>query len=172
MDKKYPLQFFCRKTKKDLIEITEWFEAGKVKIGFRKYDNNEQKGSKVNASIDFYLTIQEMDLLCRNLLSGNIITKAAKGMKIDPFYKGSERDNQIYSRVFTFNKSNKGLFFTVHEGPGRKTDTGSFEPLYKLNEAPVKISISLDVEEIKSFAIQGKRACDYYYANYFGRDRG
>ena len=54
MDKKYPLQFFCRKTKKDLIEITEWFEAGKVKIGFRKYDNNEQKGSQVLIFISLF----------------------------------------------------------------------------------------------------------------------
>lgn len=163
------LQFYVRKTDKNLIEITDAFNIDKVKIGFRTYDNTKEKGSKNTNSVDFYLSIQEMDLLCHNLLSGKIIKTLEAGGNIAPIYKGNNRGEDIFSRTLSFAKSNKGLFFTACEGPGKKTDTGAVLPLYKINEAPNKVSIPLNTEEIKSFAIQGKRACDYYYMNYFGK---
>lgn len=169
MERQNPLQFYVRKTDKNLIEITEAFEIGKVKVGFRNFSLNAEKGSRVSAAVDFYLSIQEMDLLCHNLLTGNIIKTLNAGGSIPPFYKGSDRDGKLYSRILSFGLSKKGLFFTACEGEGRKNETGAVQPLYKINDAPVKVSIPLNNEEIKSFAIQGKRACDYYYANYFGK---
>lgn len=164
------LQFHVRKTDKNLIEIVEAFGIDKIKIGFRTFSTAAEKGSRVSNSVDFYLTIPEMDLLCHNLLSGNIVQTINRGDAVPAMYKGSERGNEIFSRILSFTKSNKGLFFTACEGPGKKSATGAVQPLYKMNEAPTKVSIPLSNEEIKMFAIQGKRACDYYYANYFGKN--
>ena len=164
------LQFYVRKTDKNLIEIVEVFEKlDKVRIGFRNFSLNEEKGSRVSASVDFYMTIPELDLLCHNLLSGNIVKTINAGGSVPPMYKGSKRGDEIFSRTLSFAKSNKGLFFTACEGPGKMNNTGAVMPLYKMNDAPSKVSIPLNNEEIKAFAIQGKRACDYYYANYFGK---
>ena len=164
------LQFYVRKTDKNLIEIVEVFEKlDKVRIGFRNFSLNEEKGSRVSASVDFYMTIPELDLLCHNLLSGNIVKTINAGGSVPPMYKGSKRGDEIFSRTLSFAKSNKGLFFTACEGPGKMNNTGAVMPLYKMNDAPNKVSIPLNNEEIKAFAIQGKRACDYYYANYFGK---
>lgn len=60
-------------------------------------------------------------------------------------------------------KSNKGIFITATEGPGKKGSKGAVQPLYKLNEAPERVSIALDADEIKSFALQGIRALDVFY---------
>ena len=164
------LQFYVRKTDKNLIEIVEVFEKlDKVRIGFRNFSLNEEKGSRVSASVDFYMTIPELDLLCHNLLSGNIVKTINAGGSVPPMYKGSKRGDEIFSRTLSFAKSNKGLFFTACEGPGKMNNTGAVMPLYNMNDAPSKVSIPLNNEEIKAFAIQGKRACDYYYANYFGK---
>lgn len=169
MERENPLQFYVRKTDKNLIEITEAFSIGKIKIGFRNFSLNAEKGSRVSASVDFYLSIQEMDLLCHNLLSGNIVKTLQSGGSVPPFYKGSPRNDKVYSRILSFALSKKGLFFTACEGEGKTNSTGAVQPLYKISDAPVKVSIPLTMEEIKMFAIQGKRACDYYYANYFGK---
>lgn len=163
------LQFYVRKTDKNLIEIVEAFSIDRVKIGFRNFSLNEEKGSRVSASVDFYMSISELDLLCHNLLSGNIVKTINAGGSIPPMYKGSKRDGEVYSRTLSFNKSNKGLFFTACEGPGKMNATGAVMPLYKMQDAPNKVSIPLNNEEIKAFAIQGKRACDYYYNNVFGK---
>lgn len=168
-NRKPNLQFYVRKTDKNLIEIVEAFSIDKVKIGFRNFSLNEEKGSRLSASVDFYMSIPEFDLLCHNLLSGNIIKTINAGGSIPPMYKGNKRGEEIFSRTLSFNKSNKGLFFTACEGPGKMNNTGAVMPLYKMSDAPNKVSIPLNAEEIKSFAIQGKRACDYYYMNYFGK---
>ena len=118
-------QFYVRKNTKNLIEIVEAYGIGKIRIGFRQYDAAAEKGSRTTGQVDFYMEIREFDLLCHNLLSGNIMARLRKGNKIDPVYKGSARDGKLYSRVLTLTKSNK--------------------------------------EEIKSFAIQGRHACDVYY---------
>lgn len=165
------LQFYVRKTDRNLIEIVDSFGIDKVKIGFRTFDLSKEKNSRVSASVDFYLSIPEMDLLCHNLLSGNILKTLQSGGNVPAIYKGSDRDGATYSRMLTFGVSKKGLFFTACEGPGKKNNTGAVMPLYKANEAPNRVSIPLDVNEIKMFAIQGKRACDYYYANCFGKDK-
>ena len=164
------LQFHVRKTDKNLIEIVGAFEIDKIKIGFRTFSTAAEKGSRLSNAVDFYLTIPEMDLLCHNLLTGNIVQTIKNGDNVPAMYKGSVRDNAVYSRILSFSKSNRGLFFTACEGPGKKNETGAVQPLYKINDAPNKVSIPLNNEEIKMFAIQGKRACDYYYANYFGRN--
>lgn len=144
------LQFHVRKTKNNLIEIVEAFEIDKVKIGFRTFSTAEEKGSRLSGSVDFYMTIPEMDLLCHNLLSGNIVGKINNGVDIPPMYKGSDRDNKVYSRILSFSKANRGIFFTACEGPGKRNSTGAVQPLYKINEAPSKVSIPLNYEEIKS----------------------
>lgn len=164
------LQFYVRKTDKNLIEIVEAFGIDKIRIGFRTFSTEQEKGSRVSNSVDFYMTIPEMDLLCHNLLTGNIIQTINNGNTIPAMYKGSVREDQVFARILSFSKSNRGLFFTACEGPGKKNVTGAVQPLYKMAEAPNKVSIPLNNEEIKMFAIQGKRACDYYYANYFGKN--
>ena len=157
------IQFYVRKTKKDLIEIVEAYDIDKIRIGFRSYGLDAEPGSRVRSGVDFYMPVPEFELLCHNLLSGNILARLKAGREVEPIYKGSPRDGQIFSRAFYFNLSNRGLFFNAAEGPGKKSDTGAVKPLYKLNEAPSKVSISLDSDEIKSFALQGRRACDVYY---------
>ena len=164
------LQFHVRKTDKNLIEIVGAFGIDKIKIGFRTFSTEAEKGARVSNAVDFYLTVPEMDLLCHNLLTGNIVQTINNGDTVPDMYKGSMRDNEIYSRILSFSKSNRGLFFTAYEGPGKKNATGAVQPLYKKNDAPNKVSIPLNNEEIKMFAIQGKRACDYYYANHFGKN--
>lgn len=163
MDENKPIQFYVRKTNKDLIEIVEAYSINKIKIGFRNYNSNADKGSKISNSVDFYMSISEFELLCHNLLSGNIISRLNKGESIPVYYKGSTRDGSIYARTLSISKSNKGVFVTATEGPGEKTTTGAVKPLYKMSDAPQKVSISLDTEEIKNFALQGKRACDVFY---------
>ena len=164
------LQFYVRKTDKNLIEIVDAFGIDKIKIGFRTFSTAAEKGSRVQNSVDFYLTIPEMDLLCHNLLSGNIVHTINNGDTVPAMYKGSTRNNEVYSRILSFSKSNRGLFFTACEGPGKQNATGAVQPMYKINDAPNKVSIPLNNEEIKMFAIQGKRACDYYYAHHFGKN--
>ena len=157
------IQFYVRKTKKDLVEIVEAFDIGKIKVGFRSYNLNAEPGSRETGRVDFYMNIDEFELLCHNLLSGNIISRLKKEEEVPTLYKGSVREGSVFSRTLAFNKSNRGIFFNATEGPGKKTNTGAIQPLYKLNEAPNRVSISLDTEEVKSFALQGKRACDVYY---------
>jgi len=171
MEKQGNLQFFVRKTKKDIFEMSEWFDADKIRIGFRKYDESKSAGEKITCAIDFYMSVPEFELLCHNLLSGQIVTQIAAGKTVPPMYKGNERNGEIVSRVLYFGKSRNGIFLNVTEGPGRKTDTGAVTPLYKVSEAPKRISIPLNYEEVKSFAIQGKRACNHYYMFWFGRNR-
>lgn len=165
MENRNQLQFYVRKTDKNLIEIVSAFEIDKVKIGFRTFNNENEKGSKLLSKVDFYLSIPEFELLCHNLLTGFVL----KTDNYEPIYKGSERDGAIMSRALSFAKARVGLFFTACEGPGRKTSTGAVIPLYK-NDVPTKISIPLKTEEVKMFALQGKRACDYYYNNYFEKN--
>lgn len=157
------IQFYVRKTRKDLVEIVEAYEIDKIKIGFRSYGLDAEPGSRVKSSVDFYMPIPEFELLCHNLLSGNITARLKAGKKIETIYKGSPRDGKLFSRTLSINSSNRGIFFNVTEGPGKKNDTGAVQPLYKLEDAPSKVSVSLNTEEIKSFALQGKRACDVYY---------
>ena len=166
----YSLQFFARKTKKDILEISEWFSEGKIRIGFRKYDESQSAGSKISTSIDFYMTVPEFELLCHNLLSGSISRMVEAGKQVPPYYKGNQRGDQIVSRMLYFGKSRSGLFLNASEGPGKKTETGAVMPTYRVNEAEKRVSIPLTNEEVKSFALQGKRACDHYYMFYFGRD--
>jgi len=164
-------QFFVKKNKTKLIELCGAFEIGKICVGFRTYDANAQADKKTNGSIDFFLDIAEFELLCHNILSGNLTGKLNKGMQVDPFYKGSPRNGQNISRVMSFTKANMGIFITVHEGPGRLTQTGAMQPAYDLKgDDHVKISAMLTPEELKSFALQGGRACDFYYDHYFGRE--
>lgn len=158
------IQFYVRKNEKNLIEIVEAYEIDKIKIGFRSYGLDADPGSRVKSGVDFYMPIAEFELLCHNLLTGNISSRLKKGEKIDTIYKGSPRDGQVYSRTLSFRSSNRGIFFNVTEGPGKKNESGLVKPLYTLEEAPSKVSISLNNDEIKSFALQGKRACDVYYA--------
>lgn len=165
------LQFFVKKTDKNLIEIVGAFDISKIKIGFRTYDNTNAKGSKLNNKVDFYMDIAEFELLCHNLLSGITVKDIHSGKKFNPIYKGSKRNEEIKSRILLFNKSNNGLFFNAYEGPGKITDTGAVMPTYKTNDAENKASIQLNFEEIKMFALQGKRACDHYYLHYFGKEQ-
>ena len=87
----YSLQFFARKTKKDILEISEWFSEGKIRIGFRKYDESQSAGSKISTAIDFYMTVPEFELLCHNLLSGSISRMVEAGKQVPPYYKGNQR---------------------------------------------------------------------------------
>lgn len=167
----YSLQFYARKTTKDILEISEWFDEGKIRIGFRKYDDSQSSGSRITESIDFYMSVPEFELLCHNLLSGNIVKTINAGKQVQPLYKGNLRNGEVVSRVLWFGRSRVGIFLNACEGPGKRTDTGAVTPLYRVQDAPKKISIPLNSEEIKSFAIQGKRACDHYYMFYFGRKR-
>lgn len=157
------IQFYVRKNKKNLLEIVESYDSGKVVIGFRSYSLEKEKGSRTNGKVDFYMKIDEFELLCHNLLSGNIVKKLKAGKEVPTYYKGSDRDGKTYSRMFYFASSERGVFFTATEGPGKRENSGAVKPLYEKKDAPVKVSISLSPEEVKSFALQGKRACDVYY---------
>lgn len=169
MEKNKSLQFYARKTQKDILEIREWFDEGKVCIGFRQYNNNADSGNKVTGSVDFYMQVEELDLLCHNILSGNVYKTLAAGKNIPAYYKGNKRGDTVYARTLTFSKSNRGVFITACEGEGEIIGSGAVKPLYTIKDAPVKVSISLTVEELKAFAIQGRRSCDYYYMHCFGR---
>lgn len=163
-------QFYVKKTDKNLIEIVEAFDIDKAKIGFRTYDNSNEKGSKCDNKVDFYMSIPEFDLFCHNLLSGYTVKMIRDGEKFPPIYKGSRRNGRVESRILTLGKSNRGLFFNAFEGPGKENETGAVMPLYKTSDAENKVSIQLNYEEIKMFAIQGKRLCDCYYLSRFGKN--
>lgn len=174
------LQFYRRVTKKNLLEIVTAYDMhingksiDKIRIGFREYNNNQNSGSKVTGKIDFFFDIQDFDLLCTNILSGNVYGRVKRRQNPENiyFYKGgTERSTgRIISKMMVISPSNKGVFLSVYTGPGRKNSTGAIMPLYKVNNAEHKISIAMDTEELKKFAIQGKRALDFYYDYYFKR---
>lgn len=174
------LQFYVRKTNHNLLEIVDAFNLDKVRIGFRNFNKNGESGNKVTDQVDFYLTIPELELICQDILTGHasvvINEKDQSGKftykKYGERFKGSERNGQIYSRKFYIVRSDLGAFFTALEGPGKKEGQGIVKPLYKDNEAPNKVSISITPDDMKTFALQGKRACDYYYNNFFGFTEG
>lgn len=167
---KFGLQFYVKKTNKSLIEIVDSFPIDKVRIGFRTYSVNGEAGEKTNGKIDFYLEMPEFELLCHNILTGNFTALVNQG-KYPSVYKGSPRDGKLYARVLSFAKGDKGYFITAHEGPGTKTNTGAVMPQFKLGESDhTKVSACLTPEELKTFALMGKRACDHYYLHYFGRE--
>ena len=114
------IQFYVRKTKKDLVEIVEAFDIGKIKVGFRSYNLNAEPGSRETGRVDFYMNIDEFELLCHNLLSGNIISRLKKEEEVPTLYKGSVREGSVFSRTLAFNKSNRGIFFNATEGPGKR----------------------------------------------------
>lgn len=178
------LQFYVRKTDKDLLEIRTAFNlvnsAGlilnrygqtinKIQLGFRKFDTKAEKGERLTAQIDFFMDIPEFELFCQNILSGNLIARVNR-KETPTYYKGSVRNGEVLSRVLRVARSNKGVFLNATEGPGHKSESGAVQPDYNMGEAPSKVSIALNSEELKEFALQGRRALDFYYANCFGRN--
>lgn len=174
------LQFYRRVTKRNLLEVVTAYDMqiggnsiDKVRIGFREYNNNQNSGSKVTEKIDFFFDIQDFDLFCTDILSGNVYARVKNRNRPENiyFYKGGtdRATGRIISKMMTVTPSNKGVFLSVFTGPGKKNNTGAVMPLYKMNNAEHKISIALDAEELKRFAIQGKRALDFFYMYYFKR---
>lgn len=162
------IKFYSKKTQNKILEIVDAFEIDKMRISFMEYDNKKEKGNKITQKVDYYLSFPDFELLCQNLGCGCIAKRLKAGEDVDPIYKGSSRNGQMYARIWRFSKADKGVFFEVAEGPGKKDEhKGIVKPLFKFNEAPNKVSICMSVDEMKMFAIQGKRACDCYYQNFF-----
>ncbi|MBR5357533.1 MAG: hypothetical protein IK121_11520 [Lachnospiraceae bacterium] len=166
---KYGLQYYVKKNNKNLIEIVDNFNNDKVRIGFRAYDASGETGAKVNASVDFFLDIPSFEVLCHNIITGNFSARI-KTNQYEPIYRGSVRDGKIYSRVLSFQQGNN-ILITAHEGLGSKTKTGAVTPQYKLSDTDhTKVTIAFTPDELKAFALAGKRALDSYYLHYFGRE--
>lgn len=56
------------------------FEIGKVQIHMHKYDETKAKGSRITQELDLFVNIEDMLVLCNDILSGNI-PKQVKALK-------------------------------------------------------------------------------------------
>ena len=84
--------------KDTLLEVmADTFNIGMVRIHMHKYDESKEKGNRVIAEVDTYVSIDEMRVLCHDILSGRIVglienkrkankEAVAKGQKADLYY--------------------------------------------------------------------------------------
>lgn len=56
------------------------FEIGKVQIHIHKYDESKKKGERITQELDVFVNIEDMLVLCQDILSGNI-PKSIKKLK-------------------------------------------------------------------------------------------
>ena len=175
------LQFWCKKTQKSLIEVTGQFDIDKIGVGFRMFNQQAEKGNRVTSSIDFYFDMAAMEVLCRDILSGNIakmITASKKATQesgskypkpVREFKGGSKKT--MKARILTISAgSSQPFIITAYDGPAKINETtGGVVPDYKYNEAEQRIMIGLSGDDLKQFAVMGLRAIDFYYDHYFGR---
>lgn len=172
------LSFYRKATSKNLIALTEAFDIDKAKIELRLFDQSQNSGNRITASIDFYISPSDLEVLCRDILSGRIAKdaalkkKQADGKFPEPSYRKEGASIQkMTARILTISSGSAQPFLiTAYEGPGKKNDaTGGIVPAYKYNEADTRIMIGMSGDDLKEFAVMGLRACDWYYQHYFGR---
>lgn len=166
-------EYFKKANDRAMFTLTGAFNIDKVRLLFRTYDNRSEQGSKSTACVTFFLDIPTFELLCHNILSGNLTARLKKDGHVEPIYRGNpnKKTGKIVSRILTFGASEKGTYITVYEGPGKENATKAVQPTYTFKSGyTAKLFTILSNDELKSFALQGKRALDDYYANWFGRE--
>lgn len=92
--------------KNQLMEVlANCFSIGKVQIHFHKYDESKEKGQRVTSSVDIYTDIEEMLLLCNDILTGRISKELevskAKGKYPEPVWidMGGVSANKLEERA-------------------------------------------------------------------------
>ena len=125
------------------------FGIDKVQINFRKYDDSQEKGSKITQSVDIFIDIPEALVLSQDILSGKIAqlakTEKAKGAKYPAQIwqtmggvnaekaktRGLRTDGMALSRVLKIVPGLKQPFvFTAESGKGEENDKGLIVPRY------------------------------------------
>lgn len=169
------IQYFRKITDKSVLSVVSAFSIDKVKIEFRQFSPNGEKGNKVTSSVDFYMSPGEFEVLCRDIVSGNIAKEIltqknkaqSEGRYQQPtrcFIGGNKKTMQ--ARQLTITGGDRLPFIlTAYIGKGKiNPKTNGLTPDFKFNEADAKVMVGLTTDEFKQFAWSSLRALDYYYS--------
>ncbi|WP_368262603.1 hypothetical protein [Clostridium disporicum] len=157
------------------------FGIDKVQINFRKYDDSQEKGSKITQSVDIFIDIPEALVLSQDILSGKIAqlakTEKAKGAKYPAQIwqtmggvnaekaktRGLRTDGMALSRVLKIVPGLKQPFvFTAESGKGEENDKGLIVPRYGTTPEN-RIMVAVTDEQLKQIALLIQTHVQAYY---------
>lgn len=162
------------------VDVTQWFEAGKVVFTFCTYDDSLPGGSRIKQDVKCFLPIEDaanFANLCesgrfRDIALHNRKEQQASGnnsnypIAIYEKYGGSAKDKVISKRFSLSMKSQsdkyyKSLPFTLQgeQGEGRVVDNGAIRPVKGYSEY---VAIGLTTEQVYALGVQLKRAVTIY----------
>lgn len=156
---------------------------GKILATFVEYDKGKEEGSKVTASANFYISVEDAKLLARDILSGKItkLCKKAKesGQKYpDPVWKlqggvsaedcksrGLRTDGKCLARVMTIVPGAKYPYcFKIEQGPGKRVQKDGIDTLIvpDWKKPEVSMMIPCGDEDLKKVALMLDAYIDAY----------
>ena len=162
------------------VDVTQWFEVGKVVFTFCTYDDSLPGGSRIKQEVKCFLSIEDaanFANLCesgrfRDIALHNLKEQQASGNNsnypicIYEKYGGSSKDKVVSKRLSLSMKSQsdkyyKSLPFTLQgeQGEGRVVDNGAIRPVKGYSEY---VAIGLTTEQVYALGVQLKRAVTIY----------
>lgn len=163
---KVSTQFVKFNAKEALVEVCEAFDLDKVKIGFIKYDTSAAKGSRVSASIDFYMSIEDASVFALDIISG----KMAKAQKActnvnNPIWESKiggkgTGDNVRYRKMSLYAGTKAEYAIGAAEGDGKRDTKGLIQPVKK---ADTKVFIPLTKRDVRMLGDALQRAVESYH---------
>lgn len=147
------------------------FGIDKVQINFRKYDKNKAKGEKFTQTVDIYVNVEEMLVLCNDILSGKIASLADIERKKGASYpnpvwdsmggisaekakeKGLRTDGKALSRVIKLSPGSKQPFvLTAESGAGEQNEKGLIVPRFG-TKPDNRVIVALNANQLKQLAL-------------------
>lgn len=174
------IQFERFDSRASFLEVCECFNLDKIRLGFRSFDQTRQKGNRITASIDVFLSIRDANELAFQIQS-NRIAKARAAAKAEG--NADSQNLTLYKSKTGGNITEKGVRYREFViFPGTKADyaIGGFSGqgkqdekglIQKVGKPDTKIFIPMSEEDLRALASALKRgiasydfimAMDYY----------
>lgn len=120
--------------KNSFLEVCLCLEIEKIRIGFRKYDTSQDKGSKITGLVDIFLSIREAGVLADKIMSRELqSTKPDQyGVLYNSSLGGGEVNGKTVSRRMKVMTGEKAPFRVMGQsGPGQRMENGLIQPTGK-----------------------------------------
>jgi len=165
------LQFEKFDSRSSFLEVCECFELDKIRLGFRSFDQNKSKGSRITASIDIYMSLRDANELAYQIQSKQIakakaeaLSASQEGKPAAPLYKskigGTKVDGKIRYRDFAIFPGTKADYaIGANAGVGKQDEQGLIQ---KVGNPDTKIFIPLSEVDLRAFAKALTRAIASY----------